>query len=123
VERIGRPVVIGVLVALLGTAVALAYLRPWDDRIPLGDKGRVSAVVEDGCMSARIQHDGYVLQNAGEVPRRWKGRTIEGDLVIDAHRGDDAESGVNGTFTADDGASIAVYGGRGYFFTLGCAIW
>lgn len=129
VGRVGRPLVIGPLVVLLALAVGAAYVRTRDDRIPLGDKGRVTATNDGSCADIDIEVDGLALRGSGWneedgllVPREWAGRSIEGHLVLDRHR---SEDGVEGTFTTDDGRVIPVHGGREgeYFFTLGCAIW
>lgn len=126
--RIGRPLVIGPLVVLLVVALGVGWAR-MEKAIPLGDRGRVTAVNDGNCASISIElGDDVKLKGGGwnedtgevEVPRSWRGRSIEGRLVLERRTGED---GVEGTFTADDGTQVRVSGGRDQFFNLACAIW
>lgn len=127
-ERVGRPLVIGPLVVLLALALGGAYLRSQEGRIGLGDRGRVTAINDGGCASIHIELGDLRFEGGGwdeetgdsAVPRSWRGRSIEGRLVLDHQPGEDR---AEGTFIADDGTEIEVSGGRDQFFTLGCAIW
>lgn len=108
-----------VVVTIVVVAVGLRIVTA-DDRIPLGDRGRVTATIERDCRFVQIEHDGLALEgHEPEEPLAWWDGTVPGQLVLDEREGDD---GVAGTFTTDDGRSVEVRGGRAgeHLLTGGC---
>lgn len=120
-----RPVVVVVIVVALVAAAGGWWWSQRETGPRLGDYGRVTAVVAEGCMDLRISDHGLALQGDRPLPPAWRGTEVTGVLELTGRRGGDRQEGVEGTFTADDGVEIGVYGGREgeYFFKLGCGIW
>jgi hypothetical protein len=108
-----------VVVAIVVVAVGLRIVTA-DDRIPLGDRGRVNATLEQECRFVHIEHDGLALEgHEPEEPLAWWDGTVPGRLVLDGRGRDDV---VTGTFTTDDGRVVEVRGGRAgeYLLSGGC---
>lgn len=126
--RVGRPVVVGVLVVLLAAASVVAYQRVTHDPLALGDRGAVTAVVSPTCRDLNVEVDGLSLStpfdadDPPELPEDWRGRSIDGELTLDRRSGD---ASVEGTFTADDGTVVPVSGGveGEVFFQAACTTW
>lgn len=135
-----------VVVLLLAGSAAVWWAKREIDPRRLGDRGHVTAEVDQFCQVVHVDIDGLVLEghyqrsSDGRTVPGWMGRSnidangairtpggkettgaVEGRLHLDRKSG---EWAVKGTFTADDGTVIPVSGGieGKVFFTLACTI-
>lgn len=125
-----RWVAVAIVFLLLGS-IGVWWAKREPDLLRLGDRGRVTAVVDPTCIDLQIhQGDLFVAFHQPitddkaplPLPTAWQGRRIRGQLHLDRRKGDV----VFGTFTARDGTVVHVVGGgpgSHVFFTADCHGW
>lgn len=98
------------VIVMLCTLVLGAWV--WSNRRQppaLGVPRQVVAEAPLECEGLAIEVDGLTLKNAAEVPSRWRGRRVPGELTLTERTQGD---GVVGVFVADDGTALDMRGGR-----------
>ena len=118
-----KVLVAAALVALVAGAWWWSTREEWP---AVGDRIEVTAEASAECLSLSISRDDLKMMSDGPVPEAWRGQAVPGTVVIDEQLpGDDLPGRrLAGTFVADDGTEVAVYGGTGtVFFPLGCGVW
>lgn len=120
-----RGVRIAILVAAIAVLASVVCWRWWterSERIALGDRGEVTAVVTADCASLTISIDDEVYRSAGSIPLAWRGRSVSGRLHLDERDDAKGDAAASGRFEGA-GATVSVSGGRGVFFKPACGIW
>ncbi len=121
--------VVVTIVVLVAASGGVWWSKRQPDPLRLGDRGHVTARVDEVCDSLNINAGRLVLRgdfhprgdHSGR-PRSWRhGDHIEGTLHIDQKTG---PYSLRGTFTAVDGTKVIVGGGieGKIFFTMDCYI-